>query len=306
MKKAKLAVALLAAIMLVGCGSEEVKDSNVKVETESNQEKNETATEKPKDDDVEKDDDTEKEDAEKEINKVLFDDDDLKVTFVSFSEGSIFGPEVKLQLENSSDENVTFQVREVSINGYMIEPIFSEEVAAGKKANSAMTFFETDLAENGIDQINTIELSLHIFESDSYDTIEDTETIKIILNEAEDVKQEVQGETLLDKDGLKIINKGLEEDDFDDVELKLYIENGLKDSVTIQIRDCSINGFMIDPICSIDIEPGKKANDGIDFPSWELEENDLEEDDFETIEFTFHVFSKSKTIMDVPVKINLK
>lgn len=296
MKKRNLAVVLLATTLLVGCGTtnnSEVQD--VQIEIQTSQESGATATETPKE-----------ESTEKEINKVLYDNKGIKAVFTSFNQNGAYGPEIKLQLENTTEKNITVQVREVSINGYMMDPIFSEEVGTGKKAIGLINFFESDLEENGIEQVNSIELSLHIFESDSYDTIDDSETIKIVINDVKETEKEVTGQILLDKDGLKVTYKDMVVDGDGEVSLKVFVENGLDTEATIQVRDCSVNGFMIDPICSIDVEPGKKANDKIGFMSWDLEEQGLEGVAFETVEFTLHVFNDNGTIMDVPATINLK
>ncbi|HAU85123.1 MAG TPA: hypothetical protein DCW90_06370 [Lachnospiraceae bacterium] len=296
MKKRNLAVVLLATTLLVGCGTTNNGEAqDVQIETQTSQESGATATETPKE-----------ESTEKEINKVLYDNNGIKAVFTSFNQNGAYGPEIKLQLENTTEKNITVQVREVSINGYMMDPIFSEEVGTGKKANGSINFFESDLEENGIEQVNSIELSLHIFESDSYDTIDDSETIKIVINDVEETKKEVTGQILLDKDGLKVTYKDMVVDGDGEVSLKVFVENGLDTEATIQVRDCSVNGFMIDPICSIDVEPGKKANDKIGFMSWDLEEQGLEGVAFETVEFTLHVFNDNGTIMDVPATINLK
>ena len=39
-----------------------------------------------------------------------------------------------LYIENNSDKNVTIQVRDVSVNGFMVESSMLEDVMAGKKA----------------------------------------------------------------------------------------------------------------------------------------------------------------------------
>lgn len=65
------------------------------------------------------------------------------------------------------------------MNGFMISPSMSQDVVSGKKAISAVTFFSSDLEENGIEDITEIETSFHIFDMDSWDGIADTEAIVI-------------------------------------------------------------------------------------------------------------------------------
>jgi len=77
------------------------------------------------------------------------------------------------------DLPITVQARNTSVNGFMVEPIFSCGIVPGKKALDGLTFFEDDIIGNGIDTITEIELSFHIFNTDSWDTIKDTELIII-------------------------------------------------------------------------------------------------------------------------------
>lgn len=92
---------------------------------------------------------------------------------------SFWGADVYVYIENNSKENITVQARDVSINGFMIDPIFSSDVISGKKSFDTITFFESDLEKNDIKSIDDMEISFHIFESDGWDTILDTEMISI-------------------------------------------------------------------------------------------------------------------------------
>ena len=65
----------------------------------------------------------------------------------------------------------------MSINGYMITPYFSTTVYDGKKALEDITIMSNQLEENGIESIDNVELKFHIYNSDTYETIADTEPI---------------------------------------------------------------------------------------------------------------------------------
>ena len=94
-------------------------------------------------------------------------------------EGSFLGPNLKLFIENLSQQGITVQARDVSVNGFMVDTSLSAEVLPNKRANTELTLIESDLEENGIAAVNEIELSFHIFESESWNDIIDTEKITI-------------------------------------------------------------------------------------------------------------------------------
>ena len=60
------------------------------------------------------------------------------------------------------------QAEDVSVNGYMVSPVFSVEIQPGKKALSNLTFFSQDLEDNGITAIEELELSFHIYDGDQW------------------------------------------------------------------------------------------------------------------------------------------
>ena len=112
------------------------------------------------------------------------------------------------------------------------------------------------------------------------------------------------GEVVYDESGVKIVIKGLNDDAFLGQEIIVYIENNTDKGVTIQTRDVSVNGFMIDGYFSSDVAPGKHAVDAITFLSSELEDNDITT--FETVELSFVAYnSKNYDQLFKTDKINL-
>jgi hypothetical protein len=61
----------------------------------------------------------------------------------------------------------------------MVGTIFSCDVLAGNKAFDDITFMKSDLEKNSIKDINEIDLSFHIFDANSWNTILDSEPITI-------------------------------------------------------------------------------------------------------------------------------
>lgn len=111
---------------------------------------------------------------------VLVDSNGVKIIGKGLSASdSFWGPGLILYIENNSDRNITVQVRDVSVNGFMAASTMSEDVLVGKKAISAVQFFSTDLEENGITDITDVELYFHIFDMESWDGIFDSDVIKV-------------------------------------------------------------------------------------------------------------------------------
>jgi len=223
--------------------------------------------------------------------QILYEGNDIKITATGLEDG-LFGTELKLLLENNTSKAVTVQARKANVNGFMVSTMMSVDLAAGKKANDALTFETSGLKDCGIEQIATIEFSFHIMDAETWEDIVDTETIVVNTSVASTYTQVVDdsGDVLVDSNGIKIIGKGLSaSDSFWGPGVILYIENNSDKDVTIQTRDVSVNGFMVDSSMSEDIVVGKKAISAVQLFSTDLEENGIT--DITDVELFFHIFN---------------
>lgn len=236
--------------------------------------------------------------------KVLVDEAGVKITAKSVDMGSMFGPEIKLLIENNSGKNLTFQSRNASVNGYMIETMMSVDVATGKKANDGLTFMRSDLDACGISVIADMEVEFHIFDSDTWDTYLDTEAVQIKTSVADSYQYtyDDSGKVAYEGNGFKVVIKGLAEDEsIFGPSIVVYIENTSKKDITVQVRNLSINGFMVEALFSCDVKVGKRAVDTITFLESDLEENEISS--IEDVELSFHIFDLDEweTIVDTEV-----
>lgn len=223
--------------------------------------------------------------------QVLVDDGTIKVTATGFARDGLFGPSLKLLVENNGTQALTVQARNVSVNGYMVQNALSVDVAAGKKANDALTLMSSDLERCGIGTVADLEFSLHVFTSEDWADYLDTDLIQLKTAAADGFAYayDDSGEVLYEEGGIRIVSKGFAEDDsLFGPELLLYVHNDTDRFVTVQVRDVSLNGFMVTPAYSQDITPGRHALSGVTFMSSELEENGIT--DVTEAELTLHIF----------------
>ncbi len=233
--------------------------------------------------------------------QVVMDRDGIKITVKSLALDGIWGPSLKVHVANNRDDSVTIQVRDLAINGIMVDYIFSCDVTAGKQSHDEITFMSSELEAAGIEIIREIEFKFHVFDAESWDTIFDSDPIVITTSAAESSTQEYDdsGYLALDQNGFKIVIKYIDsEESFWGADIYVYIENNSNTDATIQIRDMSVNGFMIEPIFSCDVLAGKKAYDTITFLETDLSDNGITRID--ELEFKFHIFDMNSwdTIFD--------
>lgn len=288
-----LTIAMSFALVACGGSSDDAKQSTTE------QENAETTDQKPEIEQEETQPPVE-DNAATVLEQLLLDSDGLKITVTGLEPG-IMGTDVKLMIENNSDQDLTFQVRNVSVNGYMVEAMFSPDVTTGKKTNDAITLLASDLNLCGIETIADIEFSFHIFTTDELETYLNSDVIQIKTSVADGFVYDYDdsGEVLYEGKDIKIISKGLASDSsFLGSGLLLYIENNSAQPITVQARDLSVNGFMVEGMLSKDVMPGKRANTDLTLPDYELESNGIT--DISDLEFSFHIFDMNSwdTITD--------
>lgn len=232
---------------------------------------------------------------------VLLDDSGVKITAKSLDNDAFMGVAVKLLIENDSGKDLTFQCRNSSVNGYMVDTMMSVDVVNGKKANDELTFMRSDLEVCGIETIADMEFSFHIFTTEGWKTYLDTPQIQIKTSAADTYEYtfDDSGNLAYEGNGIRIIIKGLSKDEsIFGPGIIVYIENNSDKDITVQTRDVSVNGFMVDAVFSSDIVTGKHTVDDITFMSSDLEKNEISE--IEDVELSFHIFEATgwDTIVD--------
>jgi len=305
-KKTKLLAVLLClalfASMALGSGSSDSgEDKEITNVTNPNSEKESDNAQA--EDNATTEDNAEDTSAVTIEEQVLFEGNDIKITATGMEDG-LFGTELKLLIENNSSKTVTIQARNSNVNGFMVDTMMSADVAAGKKANDSLTFQASGLKDCGIETIATMEFSFHIMDAETWEDIVDTDMIIVNTSVASTYVQEVDdsGEVLVEANGVKIVGKGLSADDsFWGPGVILYIENNSDKNITIQTRDVSVNGFMVETIMSEEIVAGKKAMSAVQFLSTDLESNSIT--DITDVELYFHIFDTESwdTVFDSDV-----
>jgi len=219
---------------------------------------------------------------------VLLDDDLCTVTMKKFEipeDDNWYGFIAKVFVENkSSDLNIWAHLENVCVNGYVIDPYWGEDVSAGHKSNSEMSFNLRDLEANGITDISELSFRLVIDDDDTYDELESAEFT--ILPFGTDVPAQPEPTfddtdiVLVDNEDFCMIITG--EPEWSDYYLSLpvFIENRTDINIHLDAYGSSaLNGYEISPSLYATVPAGKRINTNL---SWDLD--DLAENDIEGIE----------------------
>ena len=222
--------------------------------------------------------------------QVLFEQDGIVVTAKEYVTDRIWGDGIMLLIENNSDKNVTVGCNALIVNNYMISDLFVSGVAAGKKANEIMYLSNTELEAAGIESVGQIEAYFHAYDTDTYETLFDTDCVTIQTSGFDnmDTVADDSGVELYNEDGIRIVGKTVDENSFWGTAILLYCENNSGDNIGISVNEMSINGFMMDPLFSTTVYDGKKAFEDITIFSEDLTANGIET--IEEVELRFHIY----------------
>jgi hypothetical protein len=173
----------------------------------------------------------------------------------------------------------------VSVDGYMLDPFWSEEVTGGNKSNSTVSWSVDDLEMCGISDVKYVDFTLEAM----YDGFTETDDIPVetpftyYTNDENDFyipdSRTVQDTdiVLLDTDDCTMIVTSIDPDDIWGYTVNVYLENKTDSKLTFSIDNASVNGYMCDPFWGCSVAAGKKAYTSIVWYDSLLEENNITE-----------------------------
>ncbi|MGN0346708.1 MAG: hypothetical protein ACI4DU_05425 [Lachnospiraceae bacterium] len=102
----------------------------------------------------------------------LYNENGIRIVGKYVDENSFWGASVLLYIENNSGKNVYIHCDDMSINGFMVTPMFSCLVYDGKMAIDEIDLLSSELEENNITAVEKIELKFRITDENFSNSVE--------------------------------------------------------------------------------------------------------------------------------------
>lgn len=115
------------------------------------------------------------------VNQVLVDESGIKITYTGMEMTEEGNAELKMTVENNSEQPILVNVQDFSANGMMMNAMFATQVTPGKKSNDALTIYASTLEENGVTAVESVEFSLVVFNDDTLDIITETDLLTLTM-----------------------------------------------------------------------------------------------------------------------------
>lgn len=114
-----------------------------------------------------------------ESGLLVLDQNGIQLIIRGEEDDSVWGKGVGLLMKNDSGRDVTIQLRGVSVNGYMFEPVFSCDITDGKLAYTTVFFSNETLDTNGVEQIEWMEFSIQVYDMNTWHSIFESEPVSV-------------------------------------------------------------------------------------------------------------------------------
>lgn len=116
-----------------------------------------------------------------EDGNVLVDESGIKITYTGIEMTEEGNAELKMTVENNSEQPILVNVQDFSANGMMMNAMFATQVTPGKKSNGELTIYASTLEENGVTAVESVEFSLVVFNDDTLDIITETDLLTLTM-----------------------------------------------------------------------------------------------------------------------------
>lgn len=99
---------------------------------------------------------------------IVVDNEYVTVIVTGYEVDPIWGYTANLYLVNKTDVSVMLSADEVSVNGYMADPLYASVLDAGKCAFSSMSWSDSTFEDNAITEVETIEFTLRVHDANDW------------------------------------------------------------------------------------------------------------------------------------------
>ncbi|MBR4290610.1 MAG: hypothetical protein IKT52_08220 [Oscillospiraceae bacterium] len=212
----------------------------------------------------------------------LIDNDAVSVYITKIEHNEHLGMQLHIQCINKTSRPLLFSWDMVSVCGYMYDPMWAVEVAAGKTSNSTIDLDTHELELMGIPSVDETTFTLRIVDSENWmekPLVEEAFTIyptglnaeALILPQRAARSGDV---VIVDNENIRFIITGF---DAAACTLHVYLENKTDRNLMYSWDRVSVNGFMADPFWAASVAAGKKACAEITFSRSDFEANGITE-----------------------------
>ena len=112
---------------------------------------------------------------------VIVDNDQISIIVTGYDNDSLWGYSAKVYLVNKTNVELMFSCDDASVNGFMCDPFWATSVSPGKVGFDSIDWSTSSLEENGITDVEEIEMSIRVYDNEDWSS-DDIYENTVILN----------------------------------------------------------------------------------------------------------------------------
>lgn len=214
----------------------------------------------------------------------LVDNENCAFTVTGAEFNDHLGLQIHVLCENKSGRPLMFSWNNVSVCDFMYDPLWAEEVAAGKKVNTIIGIDTFALEQMNVDSVDAITFDLQVQDSEEFmeaPVVSESFTIYPTGKQPDQVVfpeyQHTEGETVIvDNGDVTFIIMNVDDELAEYYTLNCYLANHTNKNLMFFWDDVSVNGFMVNPFWALSVAAGKQAYTEIIFFRSDLDQQDIE------------------------------
>jgi hypothetical protein len=114
------------------------------------------------------------------FDNVALEEQGIKISLGKPTESDYYGGMViPVIVENNSGKTVNVSLSDTSVNDYMMDFYFYSTIADGKLSYDIISFYQSELDDNNIDEINEIEFKVYVYEADNWEYMIESDSISV-------------------------------------------------------------------------------------------------------------------------------
>ena len=295
----------ITALMLVtsvsACASGNDKESSTTESTKSKKKKKNKNKSSKKDKNKEDKDKKDEEDKNKKskadkkskntdysfTEMTVVDNESCTIKITGIEEDNIWGNKFNVYLENKTpDKDLTFTVVSGSIDGIEFIPTLYNTVSAGKKANEAIYFIDSQIDEDEDNYgFTDIEFTFSVTEAENYFSEPVFKDSVHIYPYGEDKavkyerKPKASDQILVDNEYAQVVVTGGKANQFGGYNINLFVVNKSEADILFSVDSVAVNDFSVNPYSIANISAAHCK-----FVSLELSEDDIKNNKIDKVE----------------------
>lgn len=207
----------------------------------------------------------------------IVENEQFSFKILSVEEGGRDGYAINLQLENKTENTLSFSFDNVYLNSVLCEPYWSRTLKAGETKEATISFEYTTFEDLNLENVTSIHFLLEVRNFDNWSEDPLLESTYVYYPYGEDAVVVYDYEfgpdahVIVEDENVTFGIIDFEYNDYSDYVANVYLENHTDKYLMFSIDEVSLNGFMCDPYWALPIAPGMKGLTDITFSADDLE-----------------------------------